>query len=132
MIAISRAENFNFLENVMKKESHFSIERISNGAKEDPFKDIEFNEIWKIQGSQLLKKEATIVEKHDKDVKELLEDEYDDDQELFIWKNIPSLYVRRANGDEFFLKGQEAKEILDNVPQNTNQRKHILAIAKTW
>jgi len=55
MIAISRADQSQFLDEGFIKKAFIGIERISNPPKEDPFEQYGSPEIWSIKGNKLLK-----------------------------------------------------------------------------
>ena len=56
---ISRAEQYDFLDNYIAFEKKaFSIERISNGKKCDPFESLELGNVWKIVGNTVFRNEG--------------------------------------------------------------------------
>lgn len=58
MKRVEQSEFLNKLFSSIEKKA-FGIERISNGpVKEDPFEDIDFEEVWKISGNKLLKNKS--------------------------------------------------------------------------
>ena len=59
MYKISRAEQCEFLDKAFdKKAFNFSIQRaiMQSVKKEDPFENVDFENVWVIKGNKLLKK----------------------------------------------------------------------------
>lgn len=45
---------------------------------------------------------------------------------------MPTVAITMSNGEEWFFQGEEATELLDEVPYNMNEEDYILATAQDW
>ncbi len=45
---------------------------------------------------------------------------------------LPYVAVTLSGGDEYFFQGEEASDLLDEVPDNINEEDYILAVAQGW
>ena len=45
---------------------------------------------------------------------------------------IPYVAIDYADGDSYYFQGDEASNLLDEVPENINQEDYILAISQGW
>ncbi len=49
-----------------------------------------------------------------------------------INNGIPYVAIEFPNGDEYFFQGEEADNLLNEVPENINEEDYLLAIAQNW
>ena len=49
-----------------------------------------------------------------------------------IDEKIPTIYIELSDGDTYSFEGEDAQELLDEVPEDFEPEDYILALAQGW
>lgn len=83
-------------------------------------------------GKKVLKEGKRVNAQIAKQIKNIADAERKGGGTVEINSRLPSVSVTNSNGDEYFFQGDEAEDLLDEVPHNVNPEDYILYVSTGW